>query len=88
MVSKNILPEGLNQFHGANNAIAFNVDQGTFGNVTKHKKTQHTRQPTKAHFESKYSSYYSNYSSIRTSIVASTCYDSTRDQRWFRAPLL
>ena len=35
-VSKNILLEGLNQFHGANLTLDSDVDQGTFGNVTKH----------------------------------------------------
>ena len=74
MASKNISLEGLHQFHGANLTLNLNVDKDTFGKVTKHKKKQHTRQPTKAHFESKYSSYNSNYSSIRTSIVASTRY--------------
>ena len=31
MVSKNILLEGLNQFHGANLALNSGVDQDTFG---------------------------------------------------------
>ena len=43
--SKYILREGLNQFHGANPALNSDVDQDTFGRVTKQKKTQHTRQP-------------------------------------------
>ena len=37
-VSKNILLEGLNQFRGANPALNSDVDQDTFGRVTKHKK--------------------------------------------------
>ena len=37
-VSKNILLEGLNQFHGANLALNSDVDKGTFGKVTKHNK--------------------------------------------------
>ena len=41
-VSQNILLEGLNQFHGANLTLNFDVDQGTFGKVTKHNK--HNRQ--------------------------------------------
>ena len=36
MVSKYILPENLNQFHGANLALDAYVDQDTFGKVTKH----------------------------------------------------
>ena len=40
-VSQNILPEGLNQFQGANLALNSNVDQETFGKETKHKKTTH-----------------------------------------------
>ena len=44
-VSKNILLEGLNQFHGANLALNSNVDQDTIGKRTKDKQTQHTRQP-------------------------------------------
>ena len=39
---KNILLQGLNQFHGANLALNYDVDQDTFGKVTKHIKTQHT----------------------------------------------
>ena len=39
-----ILLEGLNQFHGANLALNSDENQDTFGKVTKHKKTQHTRQ--------------------------------------------
>ena len=35
---KNILLEGLNQFHGANHALYSDVDQDTFGKVTKHNK--------------------------------------------------
>ena len=35
---KNILLEGLNQFHGANLALNSNVDQDTFEKVTKHNK--------------------------------------------------
>ena len=42
-VSKNILLDDLNPFHGANLALNSDVDQDTFGKVTKHKKTQHTR---------------------------------------------
>ena len=42
MVSKNILLEGLNQFHGVNLVLNSDEDQDTFGKVTKHKKTQHT----------------------------------------------
>ena len=38
----NILLEGLNQFHGANLALNSDVDQDTFGKVTKHNK--HDRQ--------------------------------------------
>ena len=34
MVSKNILLEGLNQFHGTNLTLDYNVDQDTFGKVT------------------------------------------------------
>ena len=34
----NILLESLNQFHGANLALSSDVDQDTFGKVTKHKK--------------------------------------------------
>ena len=37
-VSKNILLEGLNQFHGANLALNSDVDQDTFRKVTKHNK--------------------------------------------------
>ena len=37
-VSKNILLEGLNQFHGANFVFNSDVDQDTFGKVTKHNK--------------------------------------------------
>ena len=37
-VSKNILLEGLNQFHGANIALYSDVDPDTFGKVTKHNK--------------------------------------------------
>ena len=37
-VSKNILREGLNQFHGANHALNSDVDQEIFGKVTKHNK--------------------------------------------------
>ena len=37
-VSKNILLEGLNQFHGANFAFNLDVDNDTFGKVTKHNK--------------------------------------------------
>ena len=36
--SKNILLEGLNQFHGVNLAFNSDVDQDTFGKVTKHNK--------------------------------------------------
>ena len=35
-VSKNILLEGLNQFHGANLILDSDVDKGTFGKSTKH----------------------------------------------------
>ena len=35
-VSNNILPEGLNQFHGANLTLDSDVDQGTFWKVAKH----------------------------------------------------
>ena len=38
MVGKTSLLEGLNQFHGANLALNSDVDQDTFGNVTKHNK--------------------------------------------------
>ena len=38
MVSKNILLEGLNQFHGANLALNSDVDHDIFGKVTKHNK--------------------------------------------------
>ena len=38
MVSKNILLEGLNQFHGTNLALISDVDQDNFGKVTKHNK--------------------------------------------------
>ena len=41
-VSKTILLEGLKQFHGANLALNPDVDQDTFGKVTKHNK--HERQ--------------------------------------------
>ena len=34
---KNILLEGSNQFYGANLALVSDVDQDTFGKVTKHK---------------------------------------------------
>ena len=34
-VSKNILLEGLNQFHGANHTLDSDVGQDTFGKVTK-----------------------------------------------------
>ena len=37
-VSKNILLEGLNQFHGANLALNSDVDEDIFGKVTKHNK--------------------------------------------------
>ena len=37
-VSKNILMEDLNQFHGGYLALNSNVDQDTFGKVTKHNK--------------------------------------------------
>ena len=37
-VSKNILLEGLNQFHGANLALYSDVGQDTFGKVKKHNK--------------------------------------------------
>ena len=36
--SKNTPLEGLNQFHGANLALNCDVDQDTFGKVTKHNK--------------------------------------------------
>ena len=39
-VSQNILLKGFNQLYGANLAFNSNVDQDTFGKVTKHKKTQ------------------------------------------------
>ena len=42
-VCKNILLEGLNQFHGANIALNSDVDQDTFGKVTKHNK-QHSQE--------------------------------------------
>ena len=35
-VSKTILLEGLNQFHGANLTLNSDMDQDTFGKVTKH----------------------------------------------------
>ena len=35
-VSKNTLLEGLNQFHDANLVLDSDVDQDTFGKVTKH----------------------------------------------------
>ena len=38
MVSKIILLVGLNQFHGANLIFNSDVDQNTFGKVTKHNK--------------------------------------------------
>ena len=38
MVSKIILQEDLNQFHDANLALVSDVDQDTFGKVTKHNK--------------------------------------------------
>ena len=38
MVSKNILLEGFNQFYGVNVALNSDVDQDTFGKVTKHNK--------------------------------------------------
>ena len=39
MVSKNILLEGLNQFHGTSlTTLNFDVGPNTFGKVTKHKK--------------------------------------------------
>ena len=38
MVSKNTLPEGLNQFHGANLPSKFWFNQDIFGKVTKHNK--------------------------------------------------
>ena len=43
-VSKNILLEGLSKFHGANLTLNSNVDQDTFGKVTKHtqENTTHT----------------------------------------------
>ena len=53
-VSKNILLEGLNQFHGANLALNSDVDQDTFGKVTKYKKTQHARQPSGQLFPSRW----------------------------------
>ena len=37
-VSKNILLEGFNQFHGANPTLNSDVDQESFGKVTKHNK--------------------------------------------------
>ena len=37
-VSKNILLAGLNQFHGTNLPLNSDVDQETFGEVTKHNK--------------------------------------------------
>ena len=37
-VSKNVLLEGLNQFHGANLTLNSDEDQDTFGKVTKHSK--------------------------------------------------
>ena len=37
-VSKNILLEGLNQFHGANLALNSDVEPNTFRKVTKHNK--------------------------------------------------
>ena len=37
-VSKNILLEGLNQFHGTNLALNADVDQDIFGKGTKHNK--------------------------------------------------
>ena len=36
MVNKNILLEGLNQFHGVNLTIDSDVGQDTYGEVTKH----------------------------------------------------
>ena len=36
--SVNILLEGLNQFHGANLAFNSDMDQDTFGKMTKHNK--------------------------------------------------
>ena len=44
-VSKNVLLEGLSQFHGANLVLNSDVDQDTFGKMTKYKKTQHTQEP-------------------------------------------
>ena len=35
---RNILPKGLNQFHGTNLAFNSDVDQVTFGKATKHNK--------------------------------------------------
>ena len=52
-VSKNILLEGLNQFHVANHALNSGVNQDTLGKVTKLKKTQHTRQPRGQPFPSR-----------------------------------
>ena len=37
-VSKNILLEGSNKFHGANLSLDSDVDQDTFGKVIKHNK--------------------------------------------------
>ena len=37
-VSKIILLDGLNKFHGANLTSSSDVDQGTFGKVTKYNK--------------------------------------------------
>ena len=37
MAGKNILPESLNQFNGAKLTLDSDVDQDTFGKVTKHK---------------------------------------------------
>ena len=53
-VSKNVLLEGLNQFHVANLAFTSDVDQDTVEKLTKHKKTQHTRKPRGQLFPSRW----------------------------------
>ena len=55
MVSKKILLEGLNQFHGTNLALNSDVDQDTFEKATKHNKT---RQPRDQPFPSRWPQGY------------------------------
>ena len=45
MVSKNILLEGLNQFHSANLILNPDLDQDTFGKVTKRNKHDSKEAP-------------------------------------------